>query len=454
RLNVRGRLAGRILSLDVLPTRVGPDAWPEVLFTLSHHPGTGSRPTGQITLLYRLRTDVASKATSSQGLTGIVDVPVTAGTWQTVAFDLLGDLAAIWSDVDPRDNSLNQLDFRASSRRQAPAEFFFGYLRFTDQVGYDALGVETDLMARYAAEVPGVLGLVGTEISLGPHVNQFGGTQKPYDYQVTSLKQAVTADYRSMSDFIHANGGLASINHPFKAGDLGGDVTARSVATNLLAVNAGGADILEVGYLARHGAVLADYVAVWDALSRNGLFLTANGVSDDHTGQNWATQKNRFYTAAWSTALHEDALVAALASGRSYVGYLGGFAGTVDMTLDDDLPMGAVAVNALGAHTMHLRVTGVPSGGSVQILQGHLDYAGTSDPTPNTQVVKTIGGTDLGPSVDVPLTADDASFFRVQVVDRSGAVVALGQPTWLLDQARTPVPAARQSQAGTGTTTG
>ena len=39
---------------------------------------------------------------------------------------------------------------------------------------------------------------------------------------------------------------------------------------------------------------------MWDALSRNGLFVTGNGVSDDHSGQGWAEQPNRYYTATWA----------------------------------------------------------------------------------------------------------------------------------------------------------
>ena len=61
-----------------------------------------------------------------------------------------------------------------------------------------------------------MLGLIGSEISLGPHVNQFGGDQVPYDYgPVRSLgdKPGVEA-YPSIVDHIHAAGGLACINHP------------------------------------------------------------------------------------------------------------------------------------------------------------------------------------------------------------------------------------------------
>jgi hypothetical protein len=364
-------------------------------------------------------------------------VPVVPGAWQSVTFDLTGDVQRVWPDMDPRDNSLNQLDFRATSRRKAPAEFFFSYLRFAEQAGYDALGVESELLARYAAEVPGTRGLVGTEISLGPHLNQYGGAQQPYDYGATSLNQKLSATSRSITDFIHANGGLSSINHPFKQGDSGSATTAQAVALALLADRAGGADILEVGYGNRDGAGLAQYLAVWDTLSRNAVFVTGNGASDDHTGQNWANQPNRFYTGAWAPELSEPALLGALSRGRAYVAQLGDFGGTVDMAVDAQVPMGAVSVSALSERALRIDVTGLPSGGAVQVLRGVVDYAGTPDPTPNTTVVQTLGPADLASGRVTPIDTTDDCFCRLQVVTATGAVVAFGQPIWLL---RTPPP--------------
>ena len=134
------------------------DAWGEILLRLSHHPAAGGRPAGVYTLLYRLRTDIAARATSSTGLAGFVDVPVTLGSWQTVTLDPLADAAAIWADIEAVDNSLNEIEFHAVSRRRQAAEHFFGYLRFVEDGGYDPVGLESALLQRYA-ETVGVLGL-------------------------------------------------------------------------------------------------------------------------------------------------------------------------------------------------------------------------------------------------------------------------------------------------------
>jgi hypothetical protein len=411
----------------------GAGAWAEVLFTLSTHPGAESRPDGAVAVLYRLRTDVAAAARSSAGSLGVVDVPVAGGRWQTVAFDLLADLTALWPEMDARDNSLHDIEFRASSTGRAPADVCFGYLRLDEQAGYDAVGVEQDLVARYADAVPDVLGLVGTEISFGPHLNQFGGTLAPYDYgPVHRLSDQPGADIiPSVVDFIHAQGGLASINHPFAAA-AGGLSPPQVIAHGLLATGAGGADILEVGY--GHGGVatFGDHLAVWDALSRNGLFVTGNGVSDDHSGQGWAQEPNRFYTATWATRLDQPTLMDSLARGRTYVGYLGAFGGTIDIRVDDAVPMGAVSVGGRASRTLRLDVTGLPDGGAVQVLRGLVDRAGPADPKPNTGVVAHLGATDLQRSPVLPIDTRDDCFHRVQVVNRAGDIVAFGQPIWTL----------------------
>ncbi len=443
RANFRARIAGRTVSVDVLPTKSGVDGWAEVLFRLSHHPATGGRPAGVYTLLYRLRTDVSVRTATPQGLTGVVDVPVVANQWSTVTVDLTQDAAEVWPDVPAADNSLNEIEFHAASRKRSATEVFFSCLRFAEKVDYDPLLVESTLLDGYASQVPSVLGLNGTEISLGAHMNQYGGPQTPFDYgSPTGLKQNLGEIRPSIVQHIHALQGLASINHPFKPGDSGTLPTATAVATDLLRIGAGGADLMEVGFANKYGGNLVEHLAVWDTLSRNGLYLTGNGVSDDHTGQNWASQANRFYTVAWAVAKTEPSLLTALAAGRTYVGKLGGFTGTIDMDLDGSVGMGQVSVdNTSATRTLNLQVTNVPTGGAVQVVRGVVDPRGTADPTPNV-TVQTLAANSTTHLAD---TTDDC-FHRLQVVDRAGSVVAFGQPIWsYAGVSPTAVPAPRQA---------
>jgi hypothetical protein len=358
-------------------------------------------------------------------------VPVTAGGWQTVTLDPVTDAAALWPDVDAFDNSLNEIEFHATSRAKSAAEFFFGFLRFPEQQGYDPVATEAAILGRYALTVPEVLGLNGTEISLAQHLNQYGGEQVRYEYGPDVTLSSNLGDLRSaIVEHIHAHGGLASLNHPFKAGDGGGQGTVASVAGLLVATKAGGADILEVGYANKHGGDIFEHLAVWDILSRNGLVLTGNGASDDHSGLNWLGQVNRFYTAAWAANRAEGDLCDALATGRSYVGHLGSFGGTVDMSIDDAIPMGAVVVGTPQDRTLRLDVSNLPTGAAVQIVRGDVDYGSAS--VPSSAVLATRDAGHLGDPVSVP--AGDC-FVRAQVVTGSGAVIGFGQPIWLLEEA-------------------
>jgi hypothetical protein len=434
-LNLRGRILGRTVSVDVLPTATGPGAWGELRFALSHHPGWRDRPAGIVSLVYRLRSDVTRRTVTRNGATGIVDVPVVNGRWQTVTVDLAGDAYEVWPVIDPRDNSLQEIEFRASSRWAAPAELFYGYLRF-DEKDYDGLGVERDLVAAYAEKEPGVLGLIGTELSMSSHVNQYGGPQLPFDYGGMDSPEDRSVELRSsLVDHIHRQGGLASINHPFIPTGPMRATTAPEVARDLLMIDAGGADILEVGY--GSPGLLPDHFAVWDTLARNGLFLTGNGATDDHSGHDWASQEGRFYTATWASTLTERSLLDGLSRGRAYVGYLGSFGGTIDMTLDTDVPMGAVSVSPRTSRTLRMDVTRLPAGGAVEVVRGDVDYAGAADPNPNTTVVTTLGAGDLASRSAIPIDTGDDCFVRLQVVDATGGVVAFGQPIWSL---RTPPP--------------
>ena len=435
RQNFRGRIAGRTLLVDVLPVRSGVDAWSAVLLRLSHTPALGGAPAGIRTLLYRLRTDITAVARSTTGLQGVVDLPVRSGRWQTVTLDPLTDVAALWPGVRPEDNSLGEIEFHAVSRRRAAAEHLFGYLRFVEQSGYDPVGVETAMLEHYRSAVPDVLGLTGTEISLGPHINQYGGPQDRYDYGSPPGLGTALGDIRAdVVRHIHGLGGLASINHPFEP--EGPPLTAAQLAANLIGTGLDGADILEVGYAQRGtNGTLAAHLAAWDAVSRNGLFVTGNGVSDDHSGQNWARQKNRYYTGAWTTEVSEQPLLDALAVGRCYVGYLGGFTGSIDMGLGP-APMGSVLVGSTATRTLSVDVRGLHPGAAVQVLRGDVDYAGAGSPTPNTQVVQTLGASDVEGGWSSEVGTDGDCFYRVQVVDGSGTVLAFGQPTWALTELR------------------
>lgn len=168
-------------------------------------------------------------------------------------------------------------------------------------------------------------------------------------------------------------------------------------------------------------------------LSRNAVFLTGNGVSDDHAGTNWRGIGNNWITCAWAASTAMTDLLSALAAGRSWCGLLSAFRGALDMLVDGSVPMGAISVSALTSRSLTATATGMPKGSTLQVLQGAVDYAGQNGLAASTGVIATYSAAQLasGTVTQAVDTASD-SFLRTQVVSSSGAIIATSNPVWLL----------------------
>jgi hypothetical protein len=107
--------------------------------------------------------------------------------------------------------------------------------------------------------------------------------------------------------------------------------------------------------------------------------------------------------------------------------------------------MGSVSISRASNRRLAVTATKVPAHGSVQILQGEVDYAGTSELAANTKVIGQYPAARLASgSVRLSVGNHRSSFVRTQVLDREGKVVALSNPVWLLRKAPPAgIPAAR-----------
>jgi hypothetical protein len=302
------------------------------------------------------------------------------------------------------------------------------------------------MMPALATKYPAVTQQQGLEISwLLPHVNWFGSNVVMTDY--SHVKPAGYTDYLVSTAIprIHAAGGLASYNHPFGYIDMPiypgsqQDQILANVATQMLpsgsAPAALGCDLLEVGYNARGGVDVTHLLELWDIMSRNAIFLTGNGVSDDHHGTDWLGIYNNWITSAWSASTAQPDLLAALAAGRAWCGALSTFRGSLDLLVDGSVPMGSVSVSSLTSRQLAVTATQVPCNGSVQVLQGAVDYAGTSGLTGNSKVIASYSAAQVaGGMVTLPVDTSADSYLRTQVL-RGTRVVGLSNPVWLLHNA-------------------
>jgi hypothetical protein len=178
------------------------------------------------------------------------------------------------------------------------------------------------------------------------------------------------------------------------------------------------------------------HVALWDIMSRNGVFLTGNGTNDDHFGQNWHGITNNWFTSVWAASTAEADLLAALVAGRAWSASLSSYRGGLDLLVDGSCPMGSVSVSSLTSRKLVVSATGIPAGGALQVLRGTVDYAGTAGLVANTKVVGTYTASQLASGqVTWRIDTSKSRFVRTQVLNSSGTVIGLSNPVWLLRSA-------------------
>jgi hypothetical protein len=433
----RTSVSGLTINQRVDSAQLSKGARYELIVSLSYHPSMTGRPAGRYQLVYRFGA-AARRWTEDKGLTGVVGMPKPApGTTQTLV--PAEDIAAIWPDMVAIDNASYGLSFRAKSpRRGAVCDVKVGSVSFTRSRSSAAsvIADQADILDTYRSRFPSLVTYAATEASAtSPHMNPYGIPPWFPDYSTLSSDPAVY--HQQISDQVHAMGGLISYNHPFGAdtGPLlspsGQSAKRQQVFADMQAVGRFSADILEVGYNLRGNVDCPTHLALWDTFSRNGNFLTGNGVSDDHSGQRWKTRLNGFATGVWATSTSQADMVTALAAGRAFAAHAGLWPGDLDLLVDDSVPMGSVSVSRKRSRSLAIWATLLPAGSAVQVITGPVDYAGNADP--GTRISHTLTSSSFsGNMATIVVDTSTSQFFRAQVLDSSGQVLGTSNPVWLL----------------------
>lgn len=430
-----GSVLGRTLSL-----------WVKPVTSTNHRATVGLRlrlatdPKYRVKrLVYRLRTDLdVAPAPTVIGGTATIDVPAVQGEWHQLVLDVASDIAACWPDVLAADNSINRIETFATGTLHKPVEGLFSHLNIAPDPSFDPLSALAGVVGHYQAAYPDLFVPHGMEHSYGHHMNQIGGTPFLYQYPEGMKRQqhddALTADQVAQ---IRNHGGTISYNHPFGTRSHtptspARETILRSVMESLLSSRCFGMDMLEVGYVSR-GMDLAGHLELFDCMSANGVFVTATGVSDDHSGHDWLKMRNRFLTIPWMSTLSEDDFKSALRHGRATVGLLGSFTGAMDISINDAARMGEVYTAAEDpADVLVINGFGIPADAFVHVWCGPVDHAGADFQRP--AVVASVAGADfeLG-SVSVPATGSGPRYYRCTVVGADGHVIAFTNPVWRMD---------------------
>jgi hypothetical protein len=395
----RGSVGGRTISVDVFLERPSTpkEGYLSFITELSVHPSISEEP---LHVHWRLNTEIDTKLYSAVGNAGIVDIPAKVGKLQTITPDPAVDLPILWPHLDPLDNSYFGLAFVAVAMKAgATAQGWFSNLLFVNDPSYDAAAAihsqQTVASAAFSRFAPSVMLVPGCELSRDIHVRQLDGTLFIPDYPSSPLPHTTesvgfTTDMVSQ---IHARNSTAVLCHPFGTGSElipalksqnQQDRQLAKVSAQLTHAKTYGVDAIEAGYQSRNGVDIEHHQMLWRVLSRRGHVLTADGVSDDHTGLHWNTQTNRFITYLWAKRLTPSTLTRSLSAGRAFVGELSSFSGQLDLWLDDlAVVMGQVSVlKGRGRATRRLwvRADGLPRGSEVQVWRAPIDYRdGTHD---------------------------------------------------------------------------
>lgn len=408
-----GSLADTTLELELSPVTLGPDAHLALQLDLSYHPASGGRPAAQYRLTYRLGP-FARPARRAAAHDGEVDVPAPAGGWSTLTLRPVDDVRALWPDLVAEDNSIHRLRLGPAVRRGATGRCAVRHVTFVRARRGESLALMREVMSRYAERYPDRRHYAALEVSLVRHLNWFGGELVMPDYGARApVKDDTVPAATAMVEFIHRHGGLASYNHP-----LGGSKEA--TAEHMVTTAALGTDILEIAY--GDQATLGSMLHVFDACARNLVFVTGNGVSDDHSGTDWYGAAKNWITKVWAASVELPDLQNALSAGRAWCYKPDGWGGALQVQAAGVPAMGGVAVTRQRAVPVTVLATDLPKDGSLEIITGRADRAAAAPAVESTVARGGEHSFDVAPG----------NYVRAMVRDGSGRIVGVGNPVWLL----------------------
>ena len=424
------------VNLSVQPQLVGTNAWTDIRLVTSYRPPTGGRPAGEYAIVYRIGgSQAAGTRDFLDQFTALVVLAAPVGVWTSLALDPVSDLDSFWPRTDFRDSALIEFSLAATSRLGADSQAVFDAMTFDRQqrTAAEVLATQRSLIEHYETKYPTVRQQRGVEASENtPHLNWFG---HPF---IWNANGPANQDLATAIEYIHNSGGVASYNHPY--GTSGGPFSdsqrlskRRALTATLINERLFGADVLEVGYLTgRAGMHLSDYVGLWDALSRNAIFATGNGTSDDHNGRNWMALGWRAVTGVWSESTELRPLLRALRAGRAWFTDPLYYKGSIQLLANGFVSMGQAGIVTKSKVDLAITTDPLPVDWTVQVIRGVVDEAGASSPDPLVTRVSYPSTTGSLGSLTVSIATSTSCFVRVEVQDQDGVTRLYSNPVWLL----------------------
>ncbi|MEY3212699.1 MAG: hypothetical protein RIT28_3180 [Pseudomonadota bacterium] len=276
---------------------------------------------------------------------------------------------------------------------------------------------------------------VGHEMAMfdAYHVNVYGEGAPIYPYT-----QDAARDWSKAVGALREVGALTSWNHMFGwevdgATDEERAEAVERVATELIATEVYGCDLVEIGYRVRWG-LLEDFLTVWDRLSLAGVLVTAVGVSDLHNERDWSSDRNNFVTWVLSPSTLEPDLMADLERGLALFGDPTHFedaeVSAILIAPESRATMGQVVIGATGPEPLWFTMSPSKPGYQARlILDGEVAETWTLGD----------GQTIL---IETEVDPEAISFARMELVSPAGEAVLFTNPIWFWpaeDEALVPI---------------
>ena len=263
------------------------------------------------------------------------------------------------------DNSLADASFGVLSSGPRAHAFFDDY-RIAHKIQSEALRAEARRMAAALQKEFGTINYVSQELSYQAHLNPFGEHVPMIDY----VKHPAGLDPKATVDFVHANGGVCSLNHIFgttrapRGVDVDDPESARKFEEkrmqDLIASRCFGVDILEVGYPVRV-LPMTSFLRVWDGLAMRAStwWPTASAIPTRQTAAGLpaitsspGSGRGRNRSPTWWTA----------APRRGVLRRSGEVQGRAAVDHGGRPPMGQVVVGGKASHRVNISIGAIAGG--------------------------------------------------------------------------------------------
>ena len=314
--------------------------------------------------------------------TRVIRVPFEPGAWNRVRVDVTGDADRL--QLGGIDNAMVAVSFGVLTRGPLASAFFDDYVIHHELQGEALRDVARQMAARYQKEY-GVINYVGQELSFQAHMNPIGERVPMIDH----VKHPAGLNARETSEFVHANGGILSLNHIFGTNMAPPGVNTKDPDSarafedarirELTESRVYGADILEVGYPTRV-LPMSSFLRVWDALSAAGVDVVGNGISDTHGSIAGWYDGNNFVSWVWAHSTSMADIVDGFRRGNVYFGDPVQFKGRLTLTTSDGHQMGSVVVTKKPEHFVNVKIDGLPAGARLRVV---INGQSNSEETPD-----------------------------------------------------------------------